>query len=1090
MVGSTYRISAVISGSEVVPSSWAVTASGVTLASGRGTAIVFTPVNPVPHSITASVQGEFGIYQSVAQTVNVSLSSSFAEAGVNWEKLVFSDGEDLSAVIEAHDGTGVAPASIAWTLYRNGIQVYAGSGASVKYTCTQNGLYRLKGTAYCQDGTQLLFDSTVIVQGTVTVQHTLPVPDTGGSLIYLGSVYTLSLHGVAGTATSLPYKTASTTCEILLLPGTTHWMFDTDPEASPVDDELVVRTQKGNWCLNGVAGGLSGEFAGYDYGYMPTAIPAPADKRLNITAEVFKVHGTTYNSFTSRVRIKCYRKLAKSVYQYSKCTQSSFPGGEGHRTRRWAALFTNIDLQVDALNSSNLSADPVTYTTVDVTSVPLMTLSTNGTPNPVQSQTGLFYTDSNLYAYYERPGCRDIAAQAVSAIENVRPCCISLLEPGSPPVLNKIKRVHGKLSIFILDGVIYKDSVVTVKIYKSDGYSYTNYVLPIAATRYVDTDSSILNVAEIDIDLSDFQFDETGIIADFSVDESAAETSSIPSTVPVPVVGPDYVYSTVYAHTVSYDGACYTSPTYVSILDDNAVHVTPIGGCQDPTCGPSALYCYTALNAPAENVVLPQPLGMPAPYVSYGSNPARCFYNPIARAFVSGAEVSTQEFFGSQAIELWAYSGTSLCGSSYLYTSCQAKYAPCDAHACSIIVVYPVSSSPHATVEYGGQCYTYGTSTHEYGTRSVVSAASVNPVSDCHDPVCAQFDANGSVVVYNDTQTFLEVPVRFDNLDYGIAHYGVAQERVDDGYSGLTDGFKSVTWLKSTDAFVCVVYGTGTLAFDIGLTGRKRQLIVNRSGTVIAYDIENGSGRAQAQVQPGDRVYLRMTDAYGKLPLQCRGLTTGVRWSVATSLPRLFDTVVVPYTGTTAINAIGFCAYSDDGVYSFYGTLPCTTPMTGPVNPDSHVTVTSGSQEYSLVTARAIGNVRLASLGLPLYAGQTLNGPFTFKFYAAREAFGAHGEMDVWFDTDGTFPGYLRAGAYDSLHLSGTYYRRSTTPYDTTRDSYTVSNTTATVWPNVYTAADGQVISVASSASTVAYAGKVFSRSGSDPGLSFSIIPG
>jgi hypothetical protein len=73
--------------------------------------------------------------------------------------------------------------------------------------------------------------------------------------------------------------------------------------------------------------------------------------------------------------------------------------------------------------------------------------------------------------------------------------------------------------------------------------------------------------------------------------------------------------------------------------------------------------------------------------------------------------------------------------------------------------------------------------------------------------------------------------------------------------------------------------------------------------------------------------------------------------------------------------------------------------------------------------------------------------------------------MDVWFNTDGTFPGYLRAGAYDVLELSGSYYRRNLEFGDTHRNSYAVvsaSEAGSVFWPCVYVdVITGQVVTAA-----------------------------
>ena len=1113
-MGGPYQVSVFVNGAFVFPSSWSVSTGPYQVASGHSSLINFTARVAAAHTIHAMVVGDFGLYQQVAVTLNVTSQPGTGEAGVVWTKLVFMPGENLTAKIVARDSRGVPAKRIVWTLYRNSAAILSGEGTGLNFVGTMPGLYRLKGIAYGGDDSQLLFDSTAFVDGVVNVRHSLPLPEYDGTMVFVGSVFSQNLAASSGRATSLPYKTASATEDILLLPGTTHYSFDLDPDATPVDDEVVVRTKRGNWCLNGLAGGLTGQDIGYDYGYMPAMIPAPIDRRIRFTAETFKVNGLDYNSFNSRVRINCYRQLGQPVYRYERCTYSSFPGGEGRRNRRWAVMFTGVDLQTDVfsgLNRLGTGSNTIAFTTDNVTSVPMMTLTPHGTPNPVPGYSGLFYTDSNLYAYYEADGKINLEANAISAIESVRPCCISLLmfNNAKPLISNRIKRLHGKLVLFLTDGSVFQGSVVNVKIYTADGLFSTTVPVTVQSPCYVDADDVILKVAEADIDLSDFQFDETGIVAEITVDESSAIVSPIPVPAPTPVVGPEFIFSPVYSHTVTYDGACYTNPTYTPSIDGDAVVVTPVGGCQEPSCGPQAQYCYEALDAPAEFTGLPQPFGMPAPFVAYGSNPARCFYNPIPRGFFEivgtitgtvagiGTYTSTDLFTGSFAVDLWAYSDGSLCGYSYAYNTCNS-YGTCVGHNCSMIVVYPVSSSPHPVIEYAGRCFSFAGSTQDYGTRQVIGSGSVVPAFDC--AACAGMVVDGSVVVYNDMQTSLEVPVCFDHIDSGIPYYAAAAQIVDEGRSGLTEGLKVVT-LSQANTQVYIAPGTGSMMFEFGrLSGKPKQVLVDRAGAHTVYNPGMGGTRQIVNLQTGDVVYLRVADPYGRVPLQYKNLRVTVTWHPIEFLPRLFDTVVVPYSGSTTLNGVGFCAYTNEGVYSYYGTLPYSGSMTGPVNPDSIVTVTgTDGQEYNLIQVHAIGDPNQHELTqLPWYGGQTLYGPFTFKFYAGRKAFGAHGEMDVWFNSDGTFPAYLRAGDYDVLELPGTYYRRNLEFTDTRRNSYAVLDPaylSALEWPTAYVAADGQVIIAAFTASAATYEGKTFNapywpEPVYDPGLSYVILSG
>jgi len=1101
LVGLNYTLVAITNSLPVTPLSWSVTTGGLTVASGQNSEVRFTPLTTASHLISVQLVGEFGLITDLAASVNIISQQGTAMAGVVWSQPVFAVGAPIEATIVAQDTRALPPLLVSWILYRNSQQLLVGTGTVVSYGAALAGLYRLKGTATTNDGL-LAFDSTVYVGTPVAGRPNLPIPDEGGTMVYIGAVFTQNLTGGAGTVSATPYQLGSATELIHLLPGSTHWSFDLDPDAGMVDDELVVRTKKGNWCLNGLAGGLSGEDVGYDYGYSPAMIPAPADKTIRFTVDLFKVHGTQFNAFNCRVRIKCYRRLPQNVYGYSRCSSTpTQPGGLGRRARRWAALFTNLDMQADALSGLNrlgVPAPVISYTTPATTSVPLMALSSSGQPDPVPGFSGLYHTDSNLYAYYEADGQADIEAYALSAIETVRPCCISLqmFVASKPTVVNVPKRAYGQLAVYLTDGAVIQGSVLTITVWRTDGLFAQTFQLPVTSTTYVNANDTLQQVGVVSVDISDFQFDGTGIVVDFAVDESHALQSAVPVPAATPSAAPDVVYSSVYGATVLFDGACYTNPVYVPVFDGDAVVVTPVSGCQDTACGPTGVYCYTSIAAPSELVNVPQPFGLPANYIAFGDNPARCYGNPAAQVTVAGSLISTTLYNGTTNTDLRGYSGSSLCGYSYLYTDCQAAYAPCAGYACSIIVVYPVSSTPHGTVQYGGSCYTFAGSTQTYGTNAVVPAASTSPVSGCLDPACSLFDANGSVVAYFDQQTKLTVPVTFAHLDYGVGNYGVAPAMIDAWTGGLVPGSTTVAFAIEPQVTFYTSPGTGVMEFNFGAPGVPKCLVLTRNGVDTVYPAQ--SSYRVVSLLPGDVVSVRVANTYGRLPLQLRFLRFAVSWLPVNNLPRLYDTVEVAYSGSTAIQAVGFCAYTTQGVYSFYGTLPFSGSMTGPVNPDNLVTVTAqDGTERRLLSNSAQGDINLYELThLPWYAGEVLTGPFTFNFYAGRSALGAHGEMDVWFDTSGTFPAYLAAGNYSVLAFTGSSYRRDASPLDTHRNAYAVTdaNTAVTLcWPAVYVSTTGGVISAAVVANGIVFNGTEYVAPYwplivYDPGLSDVIV--
>lgn len=1098
VAGVAYTVNVCLDGAVLTPIHWEVTGGGVLIASGVASSIVFTPLAFVPHTITAQVVGEFDLPVDLGATINVSARPDLSEAGVKWSQLTYGEGATVSAQINARDLTGKPPLRMAWTLARNGQTVLAGTGSAVTYDASPSGLYRLSGIVYTSYS-QLAFDSTVLVGSGVTGQPNLPLPDAGGTQVYLGAVFTQNVTADSGAVPSLPYQLGSFTEDIYLLPGTTHWSFDLDPDGGPLDDELIVRTQKGNWCLNGFNGGLTGESVGYDYGYLPAMIPAPVGSAIRITVDLFKVHGVTHRGTSCRVRIRCYRRLAQAVYSYNRCAASAeLPGGLGRRARRWAALFTSADIETDVfsgLNRFGSAPAVIAYTTENTSTVPLVRLRPDGYPHPVRGYTGLSFTDSNLYAIYEAEGQPDIAACAIAAIENVRPCCISfqMFDGSRPLICNRVSRLHGKLSVYLLDGAVLGGSVVHVTVSRSEGLSSSSFSLPIAVTQYANADDTLLQVGSITVDLADYQFDETGVVVSFSIDESGVTSSALPVPMPTPVTAAAQINTLTYASTVLFDGACYTQPTYVPVLDAaSAVVVTPAQGCHDSACGLPALYCYTDTLS-SGRLLVPQPFGLPSPYVAFASAPAHCYGSPVPVVNINGTQISVAPYVGTYNPELRAYADATLCGDSYAYTDCQAAYAPCAAYACAIVVVYPHSSSPHDSIEYAGRCYSFSGSTQAYGTMAAVAAAAVNPTSGCHDPACNLFNSSGSVVVYNDTQTGLEVPVTFPRLDLGVPRVGVLPSKQDSWLGGLTAGKTVAAFHTEPEAVVYTSPGTGTMEFRLGLAGVLKQVVVTRNGARLVTPANAVS--ALLALQPGDSVSLRIADSYNRLPPRYHGLRAPVSWQPVLSLPRLYDTVSIPYAGSSAINAVGFCAYAAQGAYSFYGTLPFNGAVSGAVNPDSLLTVTGGDGlERVLISNRAVGDIDVFTLSdMPWYAGQVLNGPFTFKFYAGRSAFGAHGEMDVWLASAGTFPGYFAAGPYASLVLNGSYYRKDPSPTDTHRGAYQVTGSTAQ-WPCVYVSADGQVVSVGTNLPAVAYGNTAFYAPTwptpvFDSGLAFTIVP-
>ena len=1093
--GIQYTLQTLLNGAEVTPVQWSVSAGGSLLTSGNHKRIVFTPVIPQPHTVVARVAVEFG-FSSVSAILNVVPKLGRAVAGVRWSKLVYAPGDSLTGTIVAIDSNGQPARHVSWNLTHNSNPLEAGTGTAVATSALSAGVVHLTGTATCFDGAALHLDSTVFVKGTANLRSSVPLPEPGGTMVYLGEVYTNTMAAPFFSSQVAPYQILSASQEVNLLPGCTH--FTCEPRdirdnqgQTSVPPEVVVRTKAGNWALNGPPDGLNGETIGYDYQIGSPMIPAPADLRAMMTVDAWAPRlyaggppgefDVSISASNFQVRVKCYRQTS-NVYKYTRCPYSNFPGGPGRRARRFAVLFTAVDVQADALSGLNRlgTGDAiVAYSTPEVGNIPMMTLATDGQPNPTPYKTGMFFTDSNNYACYESVGHPDIYAKAVAGIESLRPAYFTLMTfpNGQPLVVNRVKRVYGKLLLFLADGAVYEGETVTVTVYKSGSTSSQSIDVPVSQTVYVNEDAVCAQVGSVSIDLSDFQFDETGVLMDFEVHGQDAVSSSIPSGTDL-VPAPQYIYSRQYLNGARLDGACYSNPQYVPIYDsDYGGNVAAILGCHDRVCGPTGIYCYSPAYGTGAGVLFQQPLGFPAPYAAFDYAPFDCYQLAGFVAVANGTEA------GSHATV--AYPDNGLCGSPYRYIRCDAAYSTVLANNAEIVVVYPPSASPHSAVEHQSECYYYAGTLSSYGTRPAVSSGSVAARLGCADYYCSGSVSSGSVAVYNDAESRLQVPVRFDQFAAGLPVFGVAPAKLADGANGLTSGHKLILF-RAPVVPLFVAGGSGRVNFHVGLRGSDKSIVVEHGGVRSSVAVGQDESRI-VPVQQGDTVYLSVADVYGHLPAHFQGLMVRVSWAPVIILPHLYDAATVVLDSPTPIRALGFCGYTDQSDYAFYGTLPVKAAMSGPVNPDSTVTVYNNGTEYLLVSATSPAEVNFTPVCAASYAGQSFSGTTQFRFYACRAPAGAHGEMDVWYNFNGTLPALLAVNPYRTLKLSGSYYTKVSDSTDTTRNAYSVASSVH-ILPRLYVSDAGRVISVCGTDAVISLNGTVFTQTGTDTGLSYTIM--
>lgn len=510
---------------------------------------------------------------------------------------------------------------------------------------------------------------------------------------------------------------------------------------------------------------------------------------------------------------------------------------------------------------------------------------------------------------------------------------------------------------------------------------------------------------------------------------------------------------------------------------------TNLNDCARVECGPLALYCYESVELPLGAVLIFQQQHFPAPVIALADNPSRCYHKPAFVRTVIENYGTVSNGIGDISYGSYAFPvELSTCGVSFLYESCNGNEQ---------IVVVNESSS---TVYYGGKCWTNPQVVVDYGTTiQRVAGTDVTPVSGCQDYMCSGSDSSGLTIGYVDQQLGNSVNVKFNNLDVGIPYYGVIDEKIDDGETGLSPGQATIQFDSNHRSQVVIqsVSAPGRLEIHVGVTGTPKHLILTRSGVETSYNLTQGENRMFLDVLAGDRLRLELATIRANTAKVSGRVSGYVKWkSVPLSL-RKYDEVSLAYVGNTTIKAVGFCGIAARTPYEFYGTLPAVEASVYP-NPDTYLTAQGASgPEYVLVTSFASGDrIPSGPAGSTTYSGQSLTGPITFRFYTGRGAAGAHGEMDVWLDTPGLFPIALAAGRYSLLVRPDDWYRRADQVGDTRRSALTVAQNGAVyTLPGVYASTDGKTVVVEGvPQDTVIVSGVTYALSGTAYGLAYTVI--
>lgn len=511
------------------------------------------------------------------------------EVGIIWRGVFFSPGQTVTGRVIVLDEARRPFRRVHWSVRRNSGPVLAtGSTEVIEIPEAQEGVYDL--TAQVEDSAGVIvtgFSRTWVLEENAS-RSTLRLPPYQGSLVLLGRLYsnTRATEAVSGFQPPRLLQTQSE--DIFLLPGTTHVTFDLDPNLDQVDDEVVVRTKYGNVPLRGLPHGLTDEKVGYQYLPAGEAFPAPADLRLRLNLDLFKVHGTSAQASQYRVRVHCWQ-LMPGIFQYTRCPHTAHPGGQAYRQRKFAILFTHLDVEQDVVGTSPVPVQ--TFEAQEVTSLPDMSLRADGQWTVPDPQGGTSYAEANRFTIYESEQ-GELDAWGLAAIENARPFLLSLHRPGVPPQQQRIKRIFGKAVLYV-QGTLIEGTEVTLTVVK--GATTQSLTVPITATVASTVDRLFVRAGEVALDISDFQFGGTGVQVYVSVNAlGAVESPASVRDEAIPAVAQEHIYSTAFSPYVIFDGACYSSPQIVAQVDlESGVSVAPISGCHHSDCGPVGLYCYT-----------------------------------------------------------------------------------------------------------------------------------------------------------------------------------------------------------------------------------------------------------------------------------------------------------------------------------------------------------------------------------------------------------------------------------------------------------------------------------------------------------------
>lgn len=530
--GKPYVMVILADGQDPLTVNWKITRGSTVVVSGVNNLVRFNPEEAETHVFYAETFSLSGNYSAVTLNFQViNPGTSVGSIDINYTRLGYDVGETIEAVINYKNYSGTPPVSVSWVLTLNTVEVSSGNSTNVSYNVKYPGTYKIQAVVVDSFGNTYSSNRSVIISGYEIskggheVQATLPVKEVVGTPVYLGSVYPKSLNGNSETFSALPAARYSSKHDIILLPGTDYIQLSLETEED-ADDDVVARIKQGNFALRGFPTGLVDEDIGY--GFWPESgviLPAPSDGCLCATFEVWNVSNLIAEPFDYSVRIRCFAS-GDDVYEYLRCENTHLLSGEGRRDRKFIFLFSDIEVELDSVRSGdNIFGVGITQRM----SIPeiLSTISygySSGYPLSVSRDSGLFFTESNVFCDYEPEDdtlplflCRGVAG-----ISGYKPFYMTLDTVEDRHVVQRIKRLSGKMSVLMSGGGINVGSTIDADIFVGKSINPVKYRIPVDTSIYNDRIDVFTKVGDISIDLADFQFSNNGVVVKFRVLDSNA----------------------------------------------------------------------------------------------------------------------------------------------------------------------------------------------------------------------------------------------------------------------------------------------------------------------------------------------------------------------------------------------------------------------------------------------------------------------------------------------------------------------------------------------------------------------------------------